>query len=216
MGHLNFKPTLPITPLRIGIDLDEVVADFMGPYVEELIRRSGKPRAFNHEAEPTMWNFEERYGWAKAERSFWNHLKDGSEYGQEFMGNLPRLIGDEDWRELNELHLEGADIYFISARPHGLTNASRIWVRRKLLIPCSTVVHTKEKGLVAHAIGLHGMIDDRPDNLYKVLRACGPSCLAVLLDKPWNKTEDHPYIKRVSTLGEGIRFIKDEAVRCRL
>jgi hypothetical protein len=105
--------------MRIGIDIDEVLADFNGPFIELVGRLTGKHLPRPGANYPDKWRYyldpalgdqlptsaELDYVWKFIKTStFWNRLP-------------PMEHTRETLARLNHLRVTGHEIYFITSRP---------------------------------------------------------------------------------------------------
>jgi FMN phosphatase YigB (HAD superfamily) len=174
--------------VRIGCDVDGVLADFNHAFIERVIKVTGvdyfPPRPFDI----PLWNYPEHYGYSaaqtsavwesiKADRMFWRTLKP--------YGETPRVI-----EYLFRLMCRDHDVYFITDRPGIIAKRqTEDWFRaitsQMLLSPFPiTVLISGDKAGCAQALNLDLYIDDRWENCEAVrLRGCTK---VFLLDRPWN------------------------------
>ncbi len=170
--------------MKVGVDVDGVLADFNSGYIERTVQVTGvdlfPPRPF---AIP-CWKFPEHYGYTGRQmRAVWKSIKEDATFWLR-LGDYPETQGDIDY--LQRLVNQGADLYFITARPG--VNAkvqTETWLwDRGLISP--TVLMSKHKGLCALALGLDVYMDDKWENVYDVLSE-GTECAIALRDRPWNQ-----------------------------
>lgn len=198
---MNFKLQAPIEPLRIGIDIDGVIADFIPAYIKRLNKMSGLKNPECNEGWDS-WHCEDKLGYDKEiVKAFWrdvaNPNKDDFWYTLEPIDEVEPLTRDHD-------------ITFITTRPLASRWATIDWAEQNHNILHPQVIVTEKKGQVADALKLHAMFDDKPDNLLDVMRHCGMTCMPFLIDRPWNKSCEHSYIIRVETIAAGMAILKQE------
>ncbi len=186
--------------MRVGIDVDGVLADFNPVYINTVIKVTGRdlfpPRPF----EIRTWDYPESYGYTKEEiTAVWKAITADRWFWQD----LPEY----DTTERDILHLaqlmcdKANDFYFITSRP-GLEakRQTEAWLtnrfdRYALAYPrfTPTVLISSAKGMCASALKLDRYIDDRDVNVCDVKEATfsyttlGPTCRAYLLDRSWNQ-----------------------------
>lgn len=212
----------PFFPMRIGVDVDGVLADFVRPYCRELERRSGVqlPSNIDWDKWPSGWRFEGEYFPQDITREFWREARDWKspavvDQQERWWATLPVITTVVDNGILRLAHFTH-ELFFISNRPMHLRSTTQQWIEDNFDIVDTQVMHTKDKGALAKGLELHGLIDDKPDNLIEVARACGTSCVPVLIDRPWNKDFDNPYIHRATTLGRAFEYIERKVEQCTL
>ena len=171
--------------MKIGFDVDGVLADYNSAFIPLLIRTSYHdlfpPRPFDI---PT-WDYPEYYGYTRKEiDAAWGIIL----YSSSFWLTLPayhdtpnvlaRLNG---WRHTHA-------IYFITNRP-GLS--AKIQTECWLCdhgVDAPTVLISPRKDLCAVALQLDYYLDDKLDNAVGVGAVGG--CRSFLLDRPWNRVTD--------------------------
>jgi 5'(3')-deoxyribonucleotidase len=181
------------TRLKLGIDVDGVLADFTTAYREVCEKIVGKPLP----TMPTDWyqsnwgltNKDHDKAWREVEatHNFYYHLKP-----------LP----ESKFFNLQALDLTHR-LYFITTRPptKGLPIEVQTedWLTRFFFLRNPTVIVTRNKGIVSSALEIDSFIDDRPENLLDI-RTNSPNTNIFLMDQSWNK--DYTGFSRVSDLSE--------------
>lgn len=167
---------------RIGVDVDGVLADFNGAFIDRVIEVTGRdlfpPRPFDI---PT-WNYPEYYGYTTDElNKVWKSIEQDVLFWQ----RLPQY-GDAA-EALDYLHARmrwcGDDVYFITSRPGLLAKQqTETWLRSRDF-PHPTVLISSAKDLCADALKLTVYIDDRWENAYKVAQT---NARTFLMTRPWN------------------------------
>lgn len=170
----------------IGIDLDDVLADFITEYVILANKRFGRPAVGTL---PVDWEWsnvlpdpkEQELVWQDTDaiRNFWTTLPVEE-------GASPFLI-----RELDILH----DVYFPTARRKAGPDSwpthlqSAVWIKQKFGVEYPRVIVSYEKGPLAAALKYDYFIDDRPKNCIDIQKAV-PKCKVYLKDSTHNQTFD--------------------------
>lgn len=156
--------------MRIGFDVDGVLANFIAAYQRLFVRISGvdlfQP---GDDVNPPCWDWPQFRGygddivasvWAHigADPTFWARLAplDGAD-------TLSMCIADMEKRH---------DIYFITAR-FGKRDKQQTetWLRNYLGLPGPTVLISSDKGACAGALRLDAYIDDNLDNIRGVVQS---------------------------------------------
>lgn len=157
--------------MRIGIDIDGVLANFFTAY-EDIIVKTTKEDRFKENRYPDYipqtWNWpQEIFGYTNQQIvDTWNVIKDTA---PQFWLGLKPLDGI---RELNRLDFGKHDVYFITDRPGvGAKMATERWLNYYAEIPrdrSTVIISRKGKGCIAYALDLDFYVDDKPDNILDV------------------------------------------------
>lgn len=146
--------------MKIGIDVDGVLADFVEGFRPLARRVTGKPC----EGDQKLWDFND---WGLTEEDIstcWNHLKNTANF----------------WMDLNpypDAYLvtplsKDHTLYFITTRVptkgSSVEYQTAAWIYTYFGILYPTVIVTKHKGRVARALELDAFIDDKKENLYNI------------------------------------------------
>lgn len=173
--------------MRIGCDIDGVLADWNSSFIERLVKVSGRdlfpPRPF----EILEWNYPEVHGYTKAELQIvWDSILQ--EPIDHFWGSIRAYPGAAQMLGALADLVRGplnAHVYFVTARPGILTKgATETWLSWEFENP--TVLMTGAKGLVAKALALDAFLDDNYDNCVDVYWT-SPTTQVFLFDRPWNR-----------------------------
>jgi 5'(3')-deoxyribonucleotidase len=199
--------------LRIGCDMDGVLADFNNAYRQRLIDITGRtliPEGFQP---PTWYYATDHYGYTKAEDdATWKSITSDPH----FWVDLNAYPKAKDFlRELNG-HKD-ADLYFITTRPGlNVKRQSEWWLHPYVTHPTVLIAKNAEsKGLIAAGLQLTHFIDDRPENCLAV-KVHSPSTEVFLLDYPYNEWWDEdddafiPGILRIDSLDYFAEVIRAE------
>lgn len=148
--------------LKLGVDVDGVVANFNAAYRKVCQELFGG----TYDEEPTCWGYgnwgltAEQHSWA------WQKIKSTLD----FYAWLEPL---ECMRGFNmERFADSHDLFFITTRPAtagaSITKQTAFWLQSFLRVPFQTVLVTKNKGEYARVLKLDAFIDDKPENLVDV------------------------------------------------
>lgn len=189
--------------MKIGIDVDGVLADFNKSFIERVIDVTGKdlfpPRPFDI---PT-WHYPQAYGYTDAEMKYpdgpvWKTIADDPSFWYQLFpyDGAVEFIARLD----SSVH----DLYFITNRP-GTTAKSQTenWIEfhnfglQSEAFSYPTVLVSPAKGLCAKALNLDLYIDDNTDNCLDVNHT-SPNTRVVMLARPWNTAQ--PGILRAESL----------------
>jgi hypothetical protein len=195
--------------MKIGFDIDGVLAAFIPAYQRLVIEHAGGLNLFHpgDDKLPPCWNWPEYRGYNKdVIGSVWAHIKSSSSFWQ-YLGETP---GCSTLRTVILDLQRNHDVYFITNRMGcQAKRQTEHWLIHHLGIERPTVLLTADKGITAKALGLDCYIDDYLENARAVC-AHSPSTRTYLLDMPYNqedapgnKRHDWPYnFIRVKTVGQ--------------
>lgn len=173
-------------PLRLGIDIDEVIYPLMDvcrPY------------------------FEKEFGVDLPLEDIDQY--DLRPYGidiQRIFEKYPHVLmkgkmDPFDQRVLHNLQNEGKKLYFISSRTPEQLVYSVNWLQHYGIKP-EVILHTNQKHRTDREHGLHLFVDDHPDN-FKGMR----HAKKLLMDRPWNR--DSTQYKRIHSMADFYREVKE-------
>lgn len=176
-------------PVRLGIDMDGVLADFNTSFYYLLAEMCGRSYEELPEGwQPEVWAWPSACGFpqtlveeawlrlAQPGQEFWYDLSSYPE-ANEFLKLLEMLVNTHKVEAFFPTRREGWKVKFWTER----------WLQeRGLEVPTVLPVHSDvAKGTLAEALALDHLIDDKPENVYAV-RAAAPRCQVALLARPWN------------------------------
>ena len=181
--------------MRIGIDVDGVLADFNEAYIRLTTQLTGRDLFPSRPFDITTWNYPESYGYTAEEVSrVWAAIKADPFFWQ---GLAPYDTAEDAMRAIHLRWRANDDIYFITSRPGiDAKKQTENWLRMYwplYTVPPLTVLISSEKGLCAQALNLDVYIDDRVENVTDVHFRTEASTRAHLLDQPWNRHLDWPH-----------------------
>jgi len=183
--------------MRIGIDVDDVIADFQSEFVGVMNRLYGRPPVGT---QPVDWDWsncemsaEEMKGaWAEATRVYnlWQYLR-------------PLATFDAETQNLLHALLKKHDVFFVTNRfdtpGSSPQEQTKKWLRNNADIAMPNVLLAKEKGPMAVVLQLDAFVDDRPKNCVDVVEAL-PTCKVYLADASHNKDFNDPRTPRIADL----------------
>lgn len=198
--------------MKIGFDVDGVLANFWPSYQDLFIKTTGRDTFLPSDLEdgPPSWNWpsdhrgysleEEKTVWSviRSSPDFWTTL-DAFDHN---IGFLKTYIA-----ELERYH----EIYYITDRPG--VNAKRqtkVWLRRRLyhFQPIDpTIIIGGQKGLIASVLSLDAYVDDKFENVRDVIER-SPKTRTFYVRYPYNKgneVEGAISINNLSTMLEEIK-----------
>lgn len=189
--------------LQIGIDVDDVLADFISKHRELCREMFGKPVT---DVIPTDWAMT-NYGLTREQRdAVWDRIRAT----EDFWLTLKRK-SDCDPCDVAQLDIDH-DLYFITSRERSagesLPHQTAYWIKKHLWVPLPTVIVTSNKGPIAAALGLDYFIDDRPKNCVEVKNAV-PTCTVFVKDAGHNQDFYDARIERVESFDEFAQRVQE-------
>ena len=190
--------------MRIGIDVDDVCANFQKRFIAHLHEMYGRPPL---DTSPIDWDWsncqvtkeETAAAWKKSEgiTNFWFKIEPLPSFDYETIMLL---------RELIYRH----DVFFVTNRyetpgPSPMKQTKH-WFYVNAQIHSPNVLISKDKGPMAAVLQLDAFIDDRPKNCLDVL-AARSDARVYLCDSSHNKHFNDPRIPRVKDLKEFLKII---------
>lgn len=196
--------------MKVGFDVDGVLADFTRSFQPLLVKVTGRdlfqPDDINN---PPCWNWDTYRGYSAEEsKKAWDAVRRDDTFWMNlaaFESNVATLR--QVIKELERKH----EVYFVTSRS-GMSpkKQTSIWLYERLhyfaIGGHPTVLISSEKGEVAHALKLDAYVDDNFDNACDVVRS-SPQTTTYLLNKSynvdfdWQPAEGNSYI-RIETLGQ--------------
>ena len=168
----------------VGVDLDDVLADFIGEFTQLANAYYQRPPVGTQPVDWEWSNFglskeEQEFIWSEIRsiNNFWEHLKveDGVD---------PRLVF-----QLDRDH----SVYFPTARVDTVGDSaakqSAYWIRKNFGIEFPAVFAAYDKKPMAAALKYDYFIDDRPKNCIDIQKAL-PNCKVYLKDASHNQAFD--------------------------
>ncbi len=193
--------------MRIGVDIDGVLADFNSSFVQVIKKLTG----ITVQLPPKEWAYHRAAGvTAKEEQAIWAYIKNSSDFWYS-LGTEP--LCEETLQELVWRRIQGDDIYFITSRPGKCAKKqTEEWlVKEGYRLPTVLIADSAlDKGRIAEGLALEVFIDDKPENCLAVNTAMntitfngvnvqvGPNRTQVyVVDRPYNQELEHLNIRRV-------------------
>lgn len=199
--------------MRIGFDIDGILANFIPAYQRAVIKVAGE-NLFHpgDDKDPPCWDWPELRGYDPAVTKKVRQLIRES---PDFWMNLNEVPGDCSTLRLTVLDLDRwHDIYYITNRMGNSAKwQTEQWLILHLGIERPTVLISAEKGLIAKALQLDCYVDDNLDNVNDVVGRTGPEQIEAktrtyLMNRNYNQPTApgiNPLDKRVirvDTLGQ--------------
>lgn len=189
--------------MRLGIDIDGVLADFNASFVKLVPEVTGRSLFPPYPFDITTWQYPQSYGYTADEESMvWRRVCSNPTFWQ----SLPAYEDAvESLRLLAARAHDGDDIYYVTSRPGVVAKRqTEKWLRQNGLADRPTVLISGKKGMCAEALDLQFYIDDRDVNVRDVAETRGEKTKTFLLDRPWNHTDvaEHEQVIRVKSVKE--------------
>jgi uncharacterized HAD superfamily protein len=191
--------------LKIGIDVDGVVANFNKGYIKLL--NSLHNRTADVEYAPQTWNYESELGFSTQEVSeAWQYISKSARFWMELE---PTPDAEEFLASLPNTH----QYIFITSRP-GVNAAEQtaFWLSHHGMPGRFGVEVSSEKGdkCLEHSVDLY--LDDKGENILDVL-AKSPKTTPYLLACPYNQhvqlmLVDHPKAHTVASVMSFLEVVK--------
>ncbi len=190
--------------MKIGIDIDEVMAEFVKGYMDFVERTRGEKVDFENIFSYDLWKVLK----ISREKAF--------EIAEEFAdsGEFDNIQLVEGCKKGVEKISQNNKIFFITARPLNLKKKTKFFLEQNLpntnfKLLFSGDIHPNNS-LKKHDIcKMHGVKILIEDNGEQAVRYASKGIKIILLDKPWNKNYVHENIFRAKDWEEIIIKIND-------
>lgn len=170
--------------LKIGVDVDEVVADFISAFrkeAEEVLQRPFPN--FTHTWAFDNWEFQ-----PGEKEKVWDSIYSTENWFYMNVDPLPEVVRCITW--LTSDH----DVFFVTSRPQTAGFSMKRQTEMQLSdygVCYPTVIVESDKGPVAAALKLDAFVDDRPENLLRI-QECSPGTRIFLMDQMHNAEFKQP------------------------
>lgn len=156
--------------MKIGFDVDGVMANFTAAYQALTVRIAGVNLFLpGDDVNPPCWDWPEYRGYdADVMKRVWKHIRSTPDWWE----RLAPLDGAETLAmcmpELDQKH----DLYYATARGgNNVKRQTESWIRNYVGAPAPTVLIAQDKALVMAALRLDAYIDDNLDNILSCVAA---------------------------------------------
>lgn len=196
--------------MRIGFDIDGVLANFVKAYQHLCVQVTGKDLFVPSDVyDPPCWDWPQFRGYTDAEVStVWAIIKRDDT----FWLNLEPHENNVSALSAVLLDLERKhDVYYVTSRVGvGAKRQTKLWLMDHLRYHARcrtepTVLISREKGKIAHALKLDAFLDDNWDNVVDVVNT-SPATRTYLLNRSYNTrgaiSVGNQHYTRVDTLGQ--------------
>lgn len=192
--------------LRIGIDVDDVLAESLPGYLEAFRRRFGREVRI----EEAAWEIFRRYPEIPATQ-MWGFFRELE--ASDFLGTRP--LYPEAVEAVKTLARSGHRLFVVTGRlTRHREHTRRLLGRAGLLEAFEALVHRGDeasaeyKPRIIREMQLDLLIEDE---LHVALAAAGVPIPVLLFDRPWNRSELPPGVTRVTGWDQALRLIAAQA-----
>lgn len=175
--------------IRVGFDVDGILADFNTPYIDLIEKYSGVRLPPPSDTYPDKWDCEADAGMEKSRTSeMWREIKASPT----FWLDVPAYANTRTFLDWLTVFTDAKDveIYFITNRMGvHVKEQTEFWLMDNGF-PTPTVLISGEKGLCARALSLTLYIDDKNENCTDV-RDNSPLTEVFMLKRPYNSPQEN-------------------------
>ncbi len=189
--------------MKIGIDLDEVIADFMNALLSFYYKKTGK--LYKKEDFPE-WNLWPLLGKTKEEA-----VKFVDEFHESHSLEEVKPMGNAI-ESIKRLIKNNHEIFIITSRPKRFKQKAEEWllyyIKSKIKVINAGDFHKGQavsKAEICKELDIPILLEDAPDT---ALECTNSGIFVILFDKPWNKKIKHKNIRRVFNWTEAIKEIE--------
>ena len=190
----------------IALDIDDVLADFVTPFLQLLERRIGGPAI--DPATITDPNFQHHPFLTK--EIIYDCMVDAS-YDPDFWRVLAPLPSQGQWQSLNQLSHDH-QVVFITHRwvrdGHDINDVTCDWLRRHGID--NPVVHftQEKKSELVNQLAVEVFVDDRHENCEDV--ATQTQAVVLMPHRPYNQRFEQPKLQRIQDLTEMFAYLANK------
>jgi hypothetical protein len=176
--------------MRIGLDVDGVLADFIKPYQQLHVMITGRDTfVAGDNVDPPVWDWPALRGYTKDETSLvWEHIKASKDF---WRWMLPMNSNTTMLRNQYVDIVNAHDLYFITTRVGvNAKHQTEKWLGKWVCCfdtttPTVLLAGYRQKGALAKGLGLDCYLDDNYGNCEDVVRE-SPTTRTYLLEHCYN------------------------------
>jgi len=189
--------------MKIGLDLDEVVADFMDALLKFYYYKKGRLHKKEEFLEYKWWPV---WGISKEEA-----IALVDEFHKAH--NLEDIkLAEGAIESISDLLNRSYELFIITARPVRFRNKIEEWIKHHLKTNKIKLIHAGDfhkgqaatKAEICNKEGIKLLLEDSGET---ALDCAEKGVSVILFDKPWNKLYNHKKIKRVKNWHEAMNAI---------
>lgn len=183
----------------IGVDIDGVLADFNGSFIERVIQVTGEDKFPPRPFDIPLWNYPEHYGYTAEENSaVWENIKSDRTFWRTLE---PYPDARAALAYLDEVTRHD-DLYFVTARPGVAAKIQTEYWLTTHGYEYPTVLIASDKASIAQALKFDVYIDDRWENCEAVRTRSRAKVF--LMSRPWNydaPNQEYGIVRTNSVIG---------------
>ena len=190
--------------MRVGLDIDGVVADFLPAFLGFVEKKLGNGPI----SAETITDLSFKQHPYLSEKIIEECMVAVS-YDPHFWQNLSPLISPKEWQSLDRLSREG-QLVFVTHRyergTYDIRSVTRDWLKRHGI--SEPVVHfTQEsKADLVESLGVRLFMDDRHENCEDVAEKTEAQVL--MPHRPYNRSFTHPRVQRIWNFSELFAYLR--------
>jgi hypothetical protein len=189
--------------MLVGMDIDGVVADFLGPFLRLIEARAGSAiladtiTDLSFKGHPVVTE-----GILEASLAALSHELD-------FWPRLAPLLAPSEWEALEALSRKGQLVFITHRHPHDAYDIHQVtsdWLRRHGI--SRPVIHftLEYKSTLVESLGVNLFVDDRYENCQDVAEKT--QATVVMPHRHYNQSFVHPRVKRIKNFNELLGYLR--------
>jgi uncharacterized HAD superfamily protein len=190
--------------MLVGMDIDGVVADFLGPFLRYVEKKTGGGPIAAESV--TDFSFKEHPVLTEA---LVEECMTALSYDPDFWHRLSPLLAPSEWEALEGLSRRG-ELVFITHRyareTYDIGQVTSDWLRKHGV--SKPVVHCTQdyKSKLVESLGVKLFVDDRHENCQDVAEKT--EATVVMPARLYNQSFTHPRVKRIKNFNELLGYLR--------